>query len=100
MGRGKILSLNQNILVCITQQKTCERLIRKAAELRSRLKGELFVIHVAKNNSNFLDNVKEGEEIQFLEKEKNLELFTIVNMSIDLFIFNVFVFFLLSFSIS
>lgn len=55
-----------NILVCVTQQKTCERLIRKAANLRDELKGELFVIHVAKNAWNFLDNIKEGEALDYL----------------------------------
>lgn len=56
----------RNILVCVTQQKTCERLIRKAAELRDELKGSLFVIHVAKNDWNFLDNIKESEALEYL----------------------------------
>jgi len=56
----------KNILVCVTQQKTCERLIRKAANLKNELKGELFVIHVAKNAWNFLDNIKEGEALDYL----------------------------------
>ena len=56
----------KNILVCVTQQKTCERLIRKAANLRDDIKGELFVIHVAKNAWNFLDNIKEGEALDYL----------------------------------
>lgn len=60
------LSLNTNILVCVTKQKTCERLIRKAAEQRSNDTGELFIIHVAKNDSNFLDNVMEGEALEYL----------------------------------
>lgn len=57
---------NQNVLVCITQQKTCERLIRKAAELNNKVRGDLFVIHVAKNEWNFLGNVKEGEALEYL----------------------------------
>ncbi len=56
----------KNILVCITQQKTCERLIRNAADLRDEYRGSLFVIHVVKNNLNFLDNVKEGEALEYL----------------------------------
>ncbi len=56
----------RNILVCVTQQKTCERLIRKAASLRDDYGGELFVIHVAKNEWNFLDNVREGEALEYL----------------------------------
>lgn len=40
-----------NILVCVTQQKNCERLILHAAEIKNKLKAdELHVIHVAKTN--------------------------------------------------
>jgi K+-sensing histidine kinase KdpD len=56
----------RNILVCVTQQMTCERLIRKAASIRDDCNGQLFVIHVAKNEWNFLDNVKEGEALEYL----------------------------------
>lgn len=56
----------KNILVCITQQKTCERLIRKAAELKDENRGNLFVIHVVKNDWNFLDSVREGEALEYL----------------------------------
>jgi len=67
-GREVIINLNtyKKILVCVTQQKTCERLIRKAAELRGESQCELYVIHVAKNNWNFLDNIKEGEALEYL----------------------------------
>jgi K+-sensing histidine kinase KdpD len=60
------LNSPQNVLVCVTQQKTCERLIRKAAELRSGPKDQLYVIHVAKNEWSFLDNIKEGEALEYL----------------------------------
>lgn len=56
----------KNILVCVTQQKTCERLIRKAAMLRDELKSNLFVIHVIKSDWNFLGNEKEGEALEYL----------------------------------
>lgn len=55
-----------NILVCVTQQKTCERLIRKAAAINSGMHRQLFVIHVAKNEWNFLDNAREGEALEYL----------------------------------
>lgn len=56
----------KNILVCVTQQKTCERLIKKAAEYKSGDTTDLFVIHVAKNAWNFLDSVREGEALDYL----------------------------------
>lgn len=55
-----------NILVCVTQQRTCERLIIKAIALRNEYKGEIHVIHVAQDGLNFLDNPKEGEALQYL----------------------------------
>lgn len=54
-----------NILVCVTQQKTCERLIKKAMEF-SKNDDSCFIIHVSKNNWSFLDNEKEGEALEYL----------------------------------
>lgn len=36
-----------NVMVCVTQQKTCDRLIRYGSNLVKGAKGELFIIHVA-----------------------------------------------------
>lgn len=60
------LNLLNNILVCVTQQKTCERLILKASNIKEESKGDIFIIHVAKEGLNFLDNPKEGEALQYL----------------------------------
>ncbi|MCX7708269.1 MAG: universal stress protein UspA [Clostridia bacterium] len=60
------MNSSQNILVCVTQQKTCERLIKKASAKKEKVDGSLFVIHVAKNDWNFLDNAKEGEALEYL----------------------------------
>ncbi|AOT72188.1 universal stress protein [Geosporobacter ferrireducens] len=62
----------RNIMVCVTQQKTCERLIRRGAELRDAYDGELFVIHVAKEGWNFLGKTKEGDALEYLfQKSKS-----------------------------
>ncbi|NMB33456.1 MAG: universal stress protein UspA [Clostridium sp.] len=58
----------QNILVCVTQQVTCKRLILKATEYKNNEQDELHVIHVAKNEWNFLDNIREGEALEYLFK--------------------------------
>lgn len=55
-----------NILVCVTQQKTCERLINKAYELAKEYDGNLFIINVVKNDLNFLDSTKESEALEYL----------------------------------
>lgn len=59
------MDLYKNILVCITQQKTCERLIRKALDYKGQ-NSCLYVIHVAKNDWSFLDNTSEGEALEYL----------------------------------
>ena len=56
----------KNILVCVTQQKTCERLINEANMLKREYKGELHVINVVKNDWNFLDSSKESEALEYL----------------------------------
>ena len=60
------MSSGKNILVCVTQQKTCERLIRNASEMIKDPGDNLFVLHVAKNDWNFLNNIKESEALEYL----------------------------------
>ena len=71
---------NQSILVCVTQQKNCERLIRAAAEMKQD-NGTLHVLHIANKDWNFFENIKEGEALEYLfviSKSVGAEL-TIVN---------------------
>lgn len=56
----------KNILVCVTQQKNCERLIKKAHEIVNEHNGTLYVINVVKNGLNFLDSAKESEALEYL----------------------------------
>lgn len=56
----------KNIMVCVTQQKTCDRLIYEGAKLLRGEDGELFVIHVAQEGLKFLGNSKEGEALEYL----------------------------------
>ena len=56
----------KNILVCVTQQKTCERLIHEANDLLAEYKGNLYVINVVKSDLNFLDSAKESEALEYL----------------------------------
>lgn len=62
----------KNVMVCVTQQKTCDRLIRQGYEFLNDEKGELFIIHVAHYQFKFLGNSKEGEALEYLY-EKALE---------------------------
>lgn len=56
----------KNILVCVTQQRTCERLINEAYELLKKYKGNLYIINVVKNDVNFLDSKTESEALEYL----------------------------------
>ncbi len=62
----------KNVMVCVTQQKTCDRLIHYGHEFLGDQKGELFIIHVAHYQIKFLGNSKEGEALEYLY-EKALE---------------------------
>lgn len=55
----------RSVLVCVTQQKSCERLIKAGSELVKE-DGNLFVIHVSKDNWNFVDNATDGEALEYL----------------------------------
>ncbi len=60
-----------NIMVCVTQQKTCDRLIKYGADQINGDDGELYVLHIAKEGFNFLGNDADGEALEYLfEKAK------------------------------
>lgn len=61
-----------HVMVCVTQQKTCERLIHYGHEMLNNKKDELFIIHVAHYQFKFLGNSMEGEALEYLY-EKALE---------------------------
>ena len=55
----------KNIMVCVTQQKTCERLI-KCGHNEMGEGDNLFVINVVSENDNFLYNSNDGEALEYL----------------------------------
>ena len=56
----------KKIMVCVTQQKSCERLIKKAVELKHHDRDELFVIHVVKENWKYFGQLKESDALEYL----------------------------------
>lgn len=56
----------KNVMVCVTQQKTCDRLILRGHEILDGHQGELFIIHVAPKDFNFMGSTKEGEALDYL----------------------------------
>lgn len=66
-----------NIMVCVTQQKTCERLISSGETLKKEIGSDLYVIHVVKESDKFLYNDSEPDALQYLfnvSKEAGAEL--------------------------
>lgn len=55
----------KNVMVCVTQQKTCESLILQGGDLLTD-SGSLFVVHVVNENENFLNHSDDGEALQYL----------------------------------
>lgn len=64
--------MKRNVMVCVTQQKTCDRLIQYGHDFLDEENGELFIIHVAHYQFKFLGNSKEGEALEYLY-EKAME---------------------------
>jgi len=56
----------KNTMVCVTQQKTCERLIRKGSALRDAKGGRLLVIHVTTTSLQVLGNYSQPEALDYL----------------------------------
>jgi len=59
--------MHKNVLVCVTQQKTCENLIRVGAKISSEdVDNSLFVIHVVNENDKLLYNLSDGDALEYL----------------------------------
>ena len=54
------------VLVCVTGQMTCERLIKEGAAIAARSGGEIRVVHVAAPGQAILGNHREGEALEYL----------------------------------
>lgn len=63
---GVPLGKREKIMVCVTRQVTCERLIRHGAELAEQLDAELLVAHVIRPEERALGNADEGEALEML----------------------------------
>lgn len=60
--------MKKSIMVCVTQQKTCERLIMQGYNMLEQEEDKLFVIHVVNENDFFLNNINDGEALEYLFK--------------------------------
>ena len=56
------------VLVCVTGQRTCERLIAEGSRIAIERDAELSVVHVAKKGAELLDAFSEAEALEYLFK--------------------------------
>lgn len=57
----------KNIMVCVTQQKTCEKLIKAGYEISKEAEtSSLYVIHVVNENDKLLFNLSDGDALEYL----------------------------------
>lgn len=57
---------NNKIMVCVTQQKLCKRLIKRAHTLKKHEDDELYVIHVVKDGWKYFGQLKEADALEYL----------------------------------
>lgn len=73
---------NGRVLVCVTGQKTCERLILQGSAMAKSSGAEMTVLHVAKKGFHFLGNPHEGEALEYLfeqARKANAEMLVLRN---------------------
>ncbi len=65
------------VMVCVTQQKSCERLIDEGKKLASNPKDQLYVVHAIKENWKYFGKLKEADALEYLfevSKKRGAEL--------------------------
>lgn len=60
------MSRRKRIMVCVTQQKSCEHLLEKGAEHRKHPEDALFMVHAVKENWRYFGQLKEGDAMEYL----------------------------------
>lgn len=69
--------MGKRIMVCVTQQISCEKLIKKGSELAKDESDEIFVIHVIKDGWRYFSEMEESDALEYLytvSKEVDAEL--------------------------
>src|SRR6056297_1887468 len=71
------LALNKNVMVCVTQQKTCSKLIYKGNDLIDNDKDNLYIVHIINKKDKVLYGDNDGDALEYLfdlAKKMNAEL--------------------------
>lgn len=60
------MSRRKKVMVCVTQQKNCERLVARGASHRHHPEDSLFMVHVVKENWRYFGQMKESDAMEYL----------------------------------
>lgn len=61
----------RDVMVCVTGQKTCERLIREGAQIAGMKGSEIHVVHVAPEGEHFMGDENEAQALEYLLRRSN-----------------------------
>ncbi|MDW7668701.1 MAG: universal stress protein UspA [Bacillota bacterium] len=76
------MSKERNIMVCVTNQKTCSRLIYKGDEVRNKNTDKLYIVHIINKKDRVLYGDNDGDALEYLfDLAKNLNAELIVQRS-------------------
>lgn len=64
-------TINGKVMVCVTRQTTCQRLIRQGAAIAQQLGQELIVVHALRQYERILSSSDESAALEMLFEEAN-----------------------------
>lgn len=60
------MSRKKKVMVCVTQQRSCERLLARGSQLTNYKHDELFMVHIVKENWRYFSQMKESDAMEYL----------------------------------
>ncbi len=60
------MSRKRRVMVCVTQQKSCERLMSKGVTHRRNAEDDLYMVHVVKENWKYFSQLQESDAMEYL----------------------------------
>ncbi len=60
------MSRKKKVMVCVTQQRSCERLLARGSQLTNHKHDELFMVHIVKENWRYFSQMKESDAMEYL----------------------------------
>lgn len=71
------MNKHNRVMICVTKQKACERLIKIGSNKANNELSKLYVVHVSREGESYLGNPDEGQALEYLfsvSKKANAEM--------------------------